>query len=126
MAKRRTRSNGNGHAPNPNIPALYDIWGQTAGVVCLNCGGPFVVSAFTDRQFSAHWQGWRVCPHCHHTEATIWWAGYDDTGRTVYDADQRFLSPEEREQVAGSKPTKRGSLRLTHARRKVTGKPERW
>ena len=120
---------GNGHTRNGRSnepPSLIDVWGQTAGVVCFACGAPYVVSAFTDRQFRMHWQGWRICPHCGSTEATVWWAGYDDDGRTVYDADQRFLSPEELAQVEAFKPTRRGTRRLPHKRREISGSPERW
>ena len=113
-----------------NAPPMMDLNGNAAAVLCMSCGGPYLVSAYTDRQIAAHWQGWRVCPHCQETEATIYWDGYDDRDRPLYKAEQRMLSAEERREVAQSEPTAiNGNHRLLRdpqRKKRVTGYPERW
>ena len=122
----------NGHAKLSNRPpVLYEVQGNVAAMICQECGKPYVVSAYSDRQFAAHWQGWRVCPHCHRTEGSVWWAGWTDEHlskpRAVYEASQRVLSARERAEVMKSEPTRiKGALRLTRVRRDVSGNPEKW
>ena len=116
-------TNGKGRR---NAPPLYEVHGNAASMICVECGGPFLVSAFWHRQFFSHWQGWRICPHCRTTEATVYWSGYADDGRTTYEADIRYLTSQERAELANARPTKTGNVRIKHERQKNAGDPKRW
>lgn len=116
------RRNGNG---NQGPELLYDIIGNCAAHICQECGKPYVVSAYANHLYQARDQGWRVCPHCKGTEATIWYVNTVRVGKTkmrrkIYASAQRVLSREERRQVAEAKPVRYSRTleqRLPHARR---------
>ena len=94
------------------VPTM-DVQGNAAAHTCCNCGGAYVVSAYCNRRDHHIYQGWRICPHCTGSEATIWYDHDDmESGRPIYLTDQRRLTAAEQAKALTMSRTDTGNIRL--------------